>query len=114
MQQLELNMLTVYEGPVLVDSALVAGCATYRDAVRLCWAQRRRLSLRRAQLAEEAGLYRSHVTDYLSDQENKRELPAKKIDLVERACGNRAISQWLLMQTQRPDAEVLEQQRRFA
>lgn len=103
MQQIELNMLTVYRAPRMVDAALVAACATYRQAVRLCWAQRSRPALKRIALAAEAGLHRSHLTDYLSESDTKRELPARKIDAFERACGNRAITQWFVLQALRDE-----------
>lgn len=111
MEQLSLPMLTVYSGPRLVDEALVARCRTYREAVRLCWEQRTRLNIKRSTLAEECVLYPSHVTDYFSESASRRELPAKKVDLVERSLGNRAISQWLLLQTQRSDSEALDERR---
>jgi hypothetical protein len=114
MEQLELHLLTVYNGPRLVPAHLVEQCKTFREAVRLCWAQRTRVNLTRARLAEEAGLYASHVTDYLSPEEVRRELPAKKIDAVERVLGNRAITQWMLLQTRRSDEEVAEQAERRA
>jgi hypothetical protein len=47
------------------------------------------------QLAEETGAYASHITDYISADESKRELPAKRINAFELSCGNRAISQWI-------------------
>lgn len=113
MQQLTLPMLTVYEGPRLVDDALVRRCTTYREAVRLCWESRSRRNMTHRLLAEEAGLYASHVSDYLSEDMERRELPAKHVDLVERSLGNRAITQWHLLQVQRTEAEV-EATRRVA
>jgi hypothetical protein len=96
--QLQLPMLTYYTGPKLVPLEVVAGVPTYREAVRLCWQMRLRTSLTRRALAEEAGLYASHVTDYLSAEHSKRELPARHIAAMEVACGNRVITQWLAMQ----------------
>jgi hypothetical protein len=66
MEQLGLPMLTVYEGPRLVDAEVVAACKTYREAVRACWDMRTRRNLTKRKLAEDAGLYASHVTDYPS------------------------------------------------
>jgi hypothetical protein len=104
--QLSLPMLTVYEGPKLVDLELVKACRTYRDAVRACWMLRTRRSLTQALLAEETGCYSSHVCDYISESEAKRELPAKRIEAFERSCGNRLISQWLALQA---NLTILEQ-----
>lgn len=106
MQQLQLPMLTVYAGPRLVDAEVVSACRSYRQAVRACWMLRVRRSLTQRQLAEEAGLYASHVTDYVSEDEAKRELPAKHVNDFEIACGNRFITQWLARQA---NLTILEQ-----
>ena len=98
MTQLNLPMFSVYNGPRLVDHDLVKAATSYRDAVRLCWDQRTRKNLPKTVLAMEAGCYASHMTDYLSDDETRRELPAKHIAAFELSCGNRAISQWLAAQ----------------
>jgi hypothetical protein len=95
--QLALPMLTVYEGPKLVEVELVQACRTYRDVVRACWNLRTRRSLTKSLLAEETGSYPSHMSDYLSEDESRRELPAKRIAAFETSCGNRIITQWLAM-----------------
>jgi len=104
--QLRLPMLTYYEGPRLIDAEIVDACLTYRDAVRTCWELRTRRNLTQRKLAEDAGLYAPHVSDYISERDNKRELPAKHIDAFECECGNRLISQWL---TRRAHLTLLEQ-----
>lgn len=106
MEQLTLPMLTLYTGPRLVDLEIVDACRTYREAVRACWNLRTRRNLTRRQLAEEASLYASHVSDYLSEQDLKRELPARYVNNFELACGNRFISQWLARQA---NLTILEQ-----
>jgi hypothetical protein len=98
MTQLTLPMLTVYEGPRIVPADVVAACKNYRDAVRMCWQLKPRTRLTRAQLAEETGCYGSHVSDYLSDKETSRNLPAERIAAFEVSCGNRLITQWLAAQ----------------
>ena len=103
--QLALPMLTYYEGPTLVDPQVVAEITDYRHAVRMCWELRRRKGMTRRVLAEEAGLYPSHVSDYLSDDPMKRELPAKHIAALEMSCGNRVITQWL---TAKANLTILE------
>ena len=106
MEQLKLPMLTVYTGPRLVDAEIVDACNTYREAVRACWDLRTRRHLTQRQLAEEAEVYASHLSDYLSDLHEKRELPAKHINTFELACGNRMITQWL---ARRANLTILEQ-----
>ncbi len=113
--QLNLPMLTYYQGPRLIAPEIVAAITTYREAVRTCWKLKTRANLTKAQLARDAGLYASHVTDYISDSEVKRELPAKHIAAFEVECGNRVISQWL---ASRANLTIMEQfiidQRRVA
>lgn len=84
----------VANGPVWLSDAEIRSCGSYRDAVRLCWMHRRSKSMTQAMLAELAGLYSSHVSDYLSSTEGKRNLPADKVAEFESVCGNRAITQW--------------------
>lgn len=111
MPQLSLPMLTVYDGPRLVDVDTVSLCQTYRDAVRMCHQLRTRKGMSNRQLAEESGSYGSHMSDYLSHDTSKRELPAKHIAEFETACGNRCISQWLAAQANLTILETFIQQR---
>ncbi|HYW57698.1 MAG TPA: XRE family transcriptional regulator [Polaromonas sp.] len=104
--QLTLPMLTYYEGPRLISQEVLAAVLTYREAVLVCWDLRTRRSLTHRQLAVEAHLYASHVSDYLNKDSSKRELPAKHVANFEVACGNRAISQWLAKQA---NLTILEQ-----
>jgi transcriptional regulator with XRE-family HTH domain len=87
-------------GPRLVDPEVVAACTSYRQAVRACWTLRTRRNLTKRLLAEEVGCYPCHVTDYLhgDDKPSRRDLPAKRINHFEIACGNRIVSQWLAAQ----------------
>ena len=86
----------------------------HREAVRLCWSMRTRKNLPKTLLAQEAWCYASHVTDYLSDKPEKRDLPAKHIAAFEVSCGNRAISQWLAAQAHLTILETFIQQRQAA
>lgn len=95
--QLELPLLCRLDAPSVVPDENVKACATFRDAVRLCWALRRTKSMTKRSLAEHAGMYAPHVTDHLSDDEDRRDLPAKHIKAFEYVCGNTAISQWIAM-----------------
>jgi hypothetical protein len=104
--QLDLPMLTYYVGPKLIDAELVMACRTYHEAVKHCWDKRTRPHMTKRFLAETAGLYASHVSDYISGSEAKRALPAKHINAFEIECGNRFISQWLARQA---NLTILEQ-----
>lgn len=112
--QLNLPMLTYYQGPRLISPEVMAAVLSYRDAVRVCWDLRTRRHMTQRTLAEEAGLYASHVSDYLHPDDSKRELPAKHIAAFEVACGNRAITQWLASQAHLTILEQFIETRRAA
>ncbi len=96
MTQLHLPLLCRLDAPSVVSPADIARCKTYREAVKLCWELRRVRNMTRVRLAEEAGLYPAHVTNYLNDRDiaRMRDLPGSKVRGFEWACGNTAISQW--------------------
>lgn len=112
--QLDLPMLTYYQGPRFVSAEVMAGVLSYRDAVRTCWQLRTRRNMTLRQLAEEAALYASHASDYVSADAAKRELPAKHIDAFEIVCGNRVITQWDMARKHLTVLESLIEQRRAA
>ena len=112
--QMQLPMLTVYEGPRLVAPVVVEACKTYREAVKTCWSLKTRTRLTKAQMAEETGCYPSHITDYLSEKESTRNLPAERIAAFEVSCGNRVITQWLAAQAQVTILETFIQARAAA
>lgn len=95
--QLQLPLLCRLDGPSVVPAEHIKACDTYRDAVRLCWRLRRVKAMTSLTLAESAGFPANHRSDYLSDDDNKRELPAKYIKAFEYVTGNTAISQWIAM-----------------
>lgn len=95
--QLALPLLCRLDGPSVVPVGNIQACTSYRDAVRLCWSLRRIKAMTSLHLAEQAGFPANHRSDYLSDNEDRRELPAKYIKAFEYACGNTAISQWIAM-----------------
>lgn len=96
---------------LVVPPEVVMGVKSYRHACRLAWHLRRVRNLTRRTLAEQAGLYPPHVSDYFSAHENRRELPARHVAAVERVLGNTAISQWLAQQSQLTVLEELQAQR---
>lgn len=95
--QLQLPLLCRLDGPSVVPEGHIKACQTYRDVVRLCWRLRRVRAMTMLTLAEQAGFPSNHRSDYLSDNEERRELPAKYIKAFEYVCGNTAISQWIAM-----------------
>jgi transcriptional regulator with XRE-family HTH domain len=104
--QLTLPMITYYEGPRLVSQDVLDAILSYREAVSTCWELRSRRNLTKRALAEKVGLYASHLSDYLSKDPTKRELPARHIAEFEVECGNRVITQWLNKQAH---VTILEQ-----
>ena len=113
-RQLPLPMLNWYDGPVVVDESSVEACGSYREAVRACWALRKRVYMTQRQLAEETGCYAPHISDYLSADPNKRDLPARNIAAFEICCGNRLISQWVAAQSELPVLQGVVIQRKAA
>jgi predicted transcriptional regulator len=94
---------------LVVPPQVVATIRSYRHACRLAW-KLRRTRLTQRTLAELAGLYPSHVSDYFSVHEQRRELPAKHIGAVEAVLGNTVISQWLAQQSRLTVIEELQAQ----
>ena len=83
---------------MVVPPEVVMGIKSYRHACRLAWKLRHPRITQRT-LAELAGLYPSHVSDYFSLHEQRRELPAKCVAPTERVIGNTVISQYLAQQS---------------
>lgn len=109
MEQLPLRLLCRLDAPSIVPHSLVAQCGTYRQAVRLCWEARKVRNMTLRMLAERAGLYPPHVTQYLRlTGKHKRDLPASAIKGFEAACDNCAVSQWTAMQAKLTVLEELQ------
>jgi hypothetical protein len=106
--QIGLPLIGVIEPPKVYPRDVVEQARTYRAAVRLAWQLRRVRGMTRQQLAAEAGLYASHITDYLNEDDapTRRDLPAKNVPDFECAVGNRVVSQWLAA---RADFTVMEE-----
>lgn len=84
---------------LVVPPEVVMAIRSYRHACRLAWKLRVVRNLTRRTLAEQAGLYTSHASDYFSVHEHRRDLPARHIAAVERVLGNTVISQYLAQQS---------------
>jgi hypothetical protein len=98
---------------LVVPAQAVAGLKSYRHACRLAWRLRQK-GLTYRTLAHVAGLYPSHVSDYFSIHENRRELPARHVGAVCQTLGNTVIAQWLAQQANVTLIEELQLQRRQA
>ena len=99
------------DGPSIVPSEAIRAVDSYRNAVRLCWQLRRVKGMTKRTAAEECGLYVSHVSEYLSDDDSKRDMPAKYIPAFEALVGNTAISQWLAAQARLTVLEEMQARR---
>ena len=84
---------------LVVPCEVVMQLPSYRHACRLAWRLRVIRNMTFRSLAEHAGLYTSHVSDYFSVHANRRELPARQIGVVSRALGNTVIGQWVAQQS---------------
>lgn len=101
----------IQEQRLVVPPEAVMSIRSYRHACRLAWKLRAVRNLQRRTLAEACGLYASHVSDYFSLNESKRELPARHIAAVERVLGNTVISQWVAQQSKLTVLEEMQAQR---
>lgn len=79
---------------LVVPPEVVMGLRSYRHACRLAWKLRNPRITQRT-LAEAAGLYPSHVSDYFSLHDGRRELPARHVGAVCAVLGNTVIAQYM-------------------
>lgn len=95
MKQVSLPLLVRLDGPAVAPGHLVALASTYRDAVRLAWANKRIHFATLRQLAAETGMPPQHVSDYLNgdDKTTRRSLPPERIAAFEAFVGNCIVSQ---------------------
>lgn len=98
---------------LVVPPQVVMGIKSFRHACRLAWRLRRVRNLSRRTLAEACGLYTSHVSDYFSQHESRRDLPARHVAAVERVLGNTVISQYLAQQSQLTVLEEMQAARAY-
>jgi hypothetical protein len=113
MSQLQLPMLTVYQGPKLMPAEVVASVNTYREAVQKCFELRTRPRMSNALIAEEVGCCASHIGDFVTHgaRKTERDLPAKYIQAFEVCMGNRVITQWQMAQANLTILETFIQRR---
>lgn len=111
--QMQLPMLTVYEGPRFVSDEVIASIKTYREAVQKSYELRTRTRMSNALIAEEVGCCASHIGDYITAQDRKtrRDLPAEHINAWEVCMGNRVVNQWMNAQAHLTILETLIQRK---
>ena len=114
-RQLPLPLLggVVQAQRLVLPPEVVMRIRTYRQACRLAWKLRNPRVTQRT-LAELAGLYPSHVSDYFSVHDGRRDLPAKHVGAVCAVLGNTVIAQYLAQACQVTVLEELQAQRRVA
>jgi len=116
-QELPLVGGVVQRQRLVVPAAVISNLPSWRHACRLAWKLRFPRNLTYSGLVERAGpgtLYLSHVSDYFSRREKRRELPARHVALVEAVIGNTVMSQWLARQAQLTCIEEMQATARYA
>jgi hypothetical protein len=113
MNQLQLGLLGMVDGPGAIPVEEVAKARTYREAVVAGWLHRRVKGMSMRTLAEVTGMRASHLSDYLSPVgidskgRERREMPAKFLPKFEAAMGNTFVTQWLMEESRRAVHEAL-------
>jgi len=93
--QLELPILCRIDAPSVVHPDEINAVKTFRDAVLLCWAKRRdKAPGAQTACARYCGIQVSHMSSYLSDDPDQRDMPAKYVKAFQAWCGNAAIGQF--------------------
>ena len=109
--ELPLQYGVVQAQRLVVPPEVIMQLRSYRHACRLACKLRAHKGLTKRALAERADLYAPHVSDYFSQADNKRELPARKIGTVENVLGNTVISQWVAQDFKLTVLEEMQAQR---
>lgn len=100
-QQLALPLLggVVQAQRLVVPPAVVMRLKSWRQACRLTWRLRSPRITQRT-FAELSGCYTSHVSDYFSVHEQRRQLPAEKAGAACLVLGNTVLIQYLAQAAQ--------------
>lgn len=93
---------------LVVPTDVVAGLKSWRAACRMAWKLRFPRVTQRTLAELVPGLYASHVSEYFSVREDRRELPSKQVGPVEAVLGNTVMSQWLARQSNLTVLEELQ------
>lgn len=98
---------------LVVPPEVVMGLKSWRHACRLAWKLRNPRITQRT-FAEVTGCYPSHVSDYFTVRDNRRELPAKQAGAACLALGNTVLIQYLAQEAQVTLLEEMQAARRAA
>jgi hypothetical protein len=94
---------------LVLPPQVIRGIKSYRHACRMAYKLARRRGITQAHLAQCTPLYKSHISNYFSVHEDRRELPARFIPVVESVFGNTVISQWVACQCQLTVLEEMQE-----
>lgn len=111
------NMLERIDAPDVLPVTSVLHAKTWREAVIGGWKNRKNKFLTPAMLASMTGIPASHICEYLAEEpfdrkgRERRDMPAKRLQLFEQAVGNSFASQWVAVQAQLTilEAQIAEQ-----
>lgn len=98
---------------LVLPPEVVMRIKTWRQACRLAWRLRNPRITQRT-FAELTGCYVSHVSDYFSVHEHRRELPAKHAGQACLVLQNTVLAQWLAQTCQVTVLEEMQAQRMAA
>ena len=113
--QLDLPLFGRLDAPSVAPAKLIRYANDFRQACQIAWEYRRIKRMTAAVLAQNTGMYPSHVSEYLSPRTKKpRDMPAKFIPAFEREIGNTIVTQWLALQAELTISEEMQADRRAA
>ncbi len=113
--QLELPLMGRVDAPSVAPAKLIRYAKDFRQACQIAWEYRRVKRMTAATLAQNTGMYASHVSEYLSPKTKKpRDMPAKFIPAFEREVGNTIVTQWLALQADLTISEEMQADRKAA
>ena len=113
--QPELPLFGRLDAPSVAPAKLIRYARDFREACQIAWTYRRIKGMTFAMLSAETGIYKSHITEYLSPKcKTPRDMPAKYIPAFEKQVGNTIVTQWLALQADLTISEEMQADRKAA